>query len=80
MSIKKRKIEISEVIALVSAVFALLALFVSIYTALVTERVATSGFQSAEKVKSDTASLMAAPAWNNGEGRALQPARQDHAR
>jgi len=60
MSIKKRKIEISDVIALVSAVFALLALFVSIYTALVTERVATSGFQSAEKVKSDTASLMAA--------------------
>jgi len=60
MSIKKRKIEISDVIALVSAVFALLALFVSIYTALVTERVATSGFQSAEMVKSDTASLMAA--------------------
>jgi len=50
----------SDLTALVSAAIAVLALFISIYAAYVTERVATSGFQSAERVKSDTASLLAA--------------------
>ena len=50
----------SDITALVSAVVAVLALFISLYAAYVTQRVATSGFQSAEKVKSDTASLLAA--------------------
>jgi hypothetical protein len=35
-------------------------LFISIYAAYVTQRVATSGFQSAERFKSDTAGLLAA--------------------
>lgn len=50
----------SDIIALVSAVVAVVALFVSLYAARVTRRVATSGFQSAERVKSDTANLLAA--------------------
>jgi hypothetical protein len=50
----------SDITALVSAAIAVLALFISIYAAYVTQRVATSGFQSAERVKSDTASLLAA--------------------
>jgi hypothetical protein len=53
------KLNASDIIALVSAVLAVLALFIGIYAALVTQRVATSGFQSAEKVKSDTATLLA---------------------
>jgi hypothetical protein len=52
--------KISDVIAMVAAVVALSALFISIYSAYVTQRVATSGFQSAEHVKSDTANLLAA--------------------
>jgi hypothetical protein len=54
------KLGASDLIAIVSAVLAVLALFIGIYAAVVTQRVATSGFQSAEKVKSDTANLLAA--------------------
>lgn len=50
----------SDLTALVSAAVAVLALFISIYAAYETQRVATSGFQSAERVKSDTATLLAA--------------------
>jgi len=50
----------SDIIALVSAVVAVVALFVSLYAAHVTRQVATSGFQSAERVKSDTANLVVA--------------------
>lgn len=50
----------SDITALVSAAIAVIALFISIYAAYVTQRVGTSGFQSAERVKSDTASLLAA--------------------
>jgi len=52
--------KLSDVIAIVAAAIALIALFIGIYAAYVTERVATSGFQSAEKVKADTASFLAA--------------------
>jgi hypothetical protein len=51
--------KIGDLIALVAAVIAVLALFISIYSAYVTQRVATSGFQSSEHVKSDTATLLA---------------------
>jgi hypothetical protein len=54
------KLNASDVIAIVSAMLAVLALFVGLYAAVVTQRVATSGFQSAERVKSDTATLLAA--------------------
>ena len=54
------KLSASDIIAIVSAVLAMMALFVGIYAAVVTQRVATSGFQSAERVKSDTANLFAA--------------------
>jgi hypothetical protein len=50
----------SDIIALVSAVVAVVALFVSLYAAHVTRQVATSGFQSAERVKLDTVSLLTA--------------------
>jgi len=50
----------SDLIASASAVLAFIALLIGIYAAIVTQRVATSGFQSAEKVKSDTAVLVAA--------------------
>jgi hypothetical protein len=50
----------SDLIALASAGVAFIALLIGIYAASVTQRVATSGFQSAERVKSDTAILLAA--------------------
>jgi hypothetical protein len=50
----------SDVIALVSAAIAALALMLSLYATYVTQRVATSGFQSAERVKLDTAQLLSA--------------------
>lgn len=50
----------SDITALVSAAIAVIALFISIYAAYETQRVATSGFQAAERVKSDTAGLLAA--------------------
>ena len=50
----------SDVIALVAAVVAGLSLAISIYAIGSTERIATSGFQSAQKVKLDTATLLAA--------------------
>jgi hypothetical protein len=52
--------KLSDVIAMVAAAVAFIALFIGIYAAYVTERVAGSGFQSAERVKADTASLLAA--------------------
>lgn len=52
--------KLSDVIAVVAAAISIIALFIGIYAAYVTQRVATSGFQSAEKVKSDTATLLAA--------------------
>lgn len=52
------KIGLSDIIAFVSSAIAAIALFISIYAAYVTQRVATSGFQSAEKLKSDTAALL----------------------
>lgn len=51
---------VSDLIALVSALVATLALFISIYAARMTRQVATSGFQSAERVKLDTANLLSA--------------------
>jgi hypothetical protein len=50
----------SDVIALVSAAVAGLSLAISIYAISSQERVATSGFQSAQKVKLDTAELLSA--------------------
>jgi hypothetical protein len=50
----------SDVIALVSAAVAGLSLAISIYAISSQERVATSGFQSAQRVKLDTAELLSA--------------------
>jgi hypothetical protein len=58
----------SDVIALVAAVVAGLSLAISIYAIGSTERIATSGFQSAQKVKLDTAMLLAALPKYDGQG------------
>jgi len=50
----------AETIAYWSAILAVVAAFISLYAVHVTRTVATSGFQSAERVKSDTAGLLAA--------------------
>lgn len=50
----------SDGVAIISAVISLLALFVSFHASFIAQRVATSDFQAVEKVKSDTAQLIAA--------------------
>lgn len=49
----------SDFIAIGSAIIAVFALFVSVYAAKISHKVATSDFQTSEKVKADTAGLIA---------------------
>ncbi len=53
-------LHVSDVIALASVLVAVVALAMSVYTTYITRHIATTGFQSAERVKSDTAVLLAA--------------------
>lgn len=50
---------LSDIMAAVSAVIAILALFVGLYATFVSRRVATGDFQAVERVKLDTAKLIA---------------------
>lgn len=52
------KVSFSDVVAIVAAGIALLALFVSLYASFVAQKVATSDFQAVELVKSETAQLI----------------------
>ena len=52
------KISFSDIVAIVSAGIALLALFIGLYASFVAQRVATSDFQAVELVKSETAQLI----------------------
>jgi hypothetical protein len=49
-----------DIIALISVIVALFALFISLHGTRIARRTTTSGYQSAERVKSDTATLLAA--------------------
>lgn len=53
------EVSFSDVVAVVSAGVALLALFVSLYASFVSQRIATSDFKAAETVKSETAQFIA---------------------
>jgi hypothetical protein len=53
-------LKLSDGIALASAIIALVSLVVATYAIRATDRIATSGFQAAQRVKSDTAMLLAA--------------------